>query len=103
MKVKLNPQTRKQAVLHCSQKTSNISSGQTYIAISTIRSKIFSFIVKVIEIIEDDTHEGIPTLEVDKYLSGILSPVACFTKGIHGVRLNDPSADVAMQQGFFRT
>ncbi len=73
MKVKLNPKTRKQAVLHCSQKTSNISSGQTYIAISTIRSKIFSFIVKVIDIVEEETHEGTPTLEVDKYLSGILS------------------------------
>ncbi|WP_371805146.1 hypothetical protein [Candidatus Lokiarchaeum ossiferum] len=73
MKVKLSPQTRKQAILLCSESTPNISSGQTYIAISTIRSKTYSFIVKILEIVEDSSHNDIPLLEVDKYLSGILS------------------------------
>jgi hypothetical protein len=64
---------RKQGKIRFAGDLKSLAPGQTCIAISSIRSKKFSFMVQVLEVEKDPSVKKIPILEVDKYLSGILS------------------------------
>ncbi|MCP4760300.1 MAG: hypothetical protein GY870_00870 [archaeon] len=79
----LKPILREQGSINFSGELKNIESEQTYIAISTVPSKKYSFLVKIISINSENENEdisdygkgelSIPILEVDSRRLGVLS------------------------------
>ena len=80
MKAKIHPQTVKQGILHFASlddknqpNNPSMVENQTILALSLVESKPYSFFTTLMEVSQDASTGEIPTLVVDRYITGALA------------------------------